>query len=328
MAGNPMQRKARNYFILGLVVAGVLMGIAVGFLAYKIYNKEDGYKAQINELNNKFEKKYYALNRDIKAMEEVKSEDLSKVQTVKGQTTAPEDYVTPDMLDIEVTDDEGEPILDRNGDPELIHPYHAFTELKAGTILGESMLYQNEIQDDLRLVEFNVFRLLSQAQNGDVVDIRLKLPSGVDLIVLPKKQITIPKVADLDVDNTVWLNLTEEEILLIDSAIVESYTVEGSYLYTTNYISAGQQEVAKTTYSPSPAVMNAMAADTNIVEAAYSAIAEKYSQGHTRRSVDEAINRDPKDDDEDKLGRIIKGMNSEIKKAQDARKDYLDSLED
>ena len=328
MAGNPMQRKARNYFILGLVIAGVIGAIGVGFLAYKIYNKDDGYQARIKELNGKFEKKYYALNRDVKSMEEIKSEDLSKITTVKGEKTFPEDFLTPDMLDVAEVDENGEEMYDKDGNQIFMHPYHAATDLKAGTILGESMLYTEEVSDDLRLVEYNVITLNSQAQSGDVIDVRLKLPSGADLIVLSKKLVKIPQVAELDAENTIWLNLTEDEIMLMSSAMVESYLVQGAYLYTTNYVSASQQEAAVGTYAPSDAVIRAMAVDTNVVETAYKAMLERYDQGHNRNLINTEIVRNTDEDDTEKLERVIEGLEEEVKKSQEARKNYLDSLEE
>ncbi len=328
MAGNPMQRKARNYFILGLVIAGVIGAIGVGFLAYKIYNKEDGYQAKIKELNGKFEKKYYALVDDVKAMEELTGDDLVMVTTVKGESTAPEDYMTPDMLEIEEVDEDGNPILDKDGNPRYVYPYHAATDLKAGTILGESMLYQQEVSDDLRLVEYNVLALNSQAQSGDVVDVRMKLPSGADLIVLSKKLIKIPQIADLDAENTVWLNLTEDEILLMSSAIVECYMIDGAYLYTTNYISANQQAASTGTYAPNQATITAMVTDTNVVETAYKAMVDRFQTGKGRELVDAEKYKDPEKDDIERQEDAAKGLEEEVKKAQQGRKKYLDSLEE
>ena len=326
MAGNPMQRKARNYFILGLVIAGVIGAIGVGFLAYKIYNQDDGYRAQIEQLNDKFETKYYALNRDVKSMEEIKSEYFDPVQTIKGESIAPEDYMDPNEFDIAEVDENGEQIVNKDGEDVYIYPYHALTDLKAGTIVGQSMLYENEVAADERLVEYSVIALFSQAQTGDVVDIRMKLPSGVDFIVLPKKLIKIPQVAELDVENTIWLNLSEEEILLMDSAIVECYMIEGAYLYTTNYISAAQQNPATQTYFPSTEVMNIMALDTNMASTAYDALLSRFNDGRNRKLVEDAINRKPMEEDEARLGRIIAGMEKEVQDKQDDRRNYLDSL--
>ena len=41
---------------------------------------------------------------------------------------------------------------------------------------------------DVRTQEYNMITLLSQLQTGDFVDIRLRLPSGQDYIVVSKKQ--------------------------------------------------------------------------------------------------------------------------------------------
>ena len=61
------------------------------------------------------------------------------------------------------------------------------------------------------------------------MDIRLQVPSGVEYIVLPQKQV-------LDISGTtIWMNLSEDELLLLNSAIVDSYMTQGSKLYAVEY---------------------------------------------------------------------------------------------
>ena len=66
--------------------------------------------------------------------------------------------------------------------------------------------------------------------------------------------------------STIWVNLTEEETLMMSNAIVEAYMMEGAILYTTKYIEPGMQVASTPTYIPSEAVINLVQSDPNIVE--------------------------------------------------------------
>ncbi len=46
------------------------------------------------------------------------------------------------------------------------------------------------------------------------------------------------------IGNTVWLNLTEDEILNMSCAIVEAFQIPGSKLYATKYTEPGMQDAA------------------------------------------------------------------------------------
>ena len=54
----------------------------------------------------------------------------------------------------------------------------------------------------------------------------------------------------LNIQNkTITLYLTEDEILMMSSAIIESYVISASNLYVIQYLEAGMQEAATPTYS-------------------------------------------------------------------------------
>ncbi len=71
-------------------------------------------------------------------------------------------------------------------------------------------------------------------------------------------------------------NLTEDEILLLNSAIVESYKMTSSELYLAKYVEPGMQEKSVYTYSPSEEVVNLIQSNPNIVATARESIANKY----------------------------------------------------
>ena len=62
---------------------------------------------------------------------------------------------------------------------------------------------------------------------------------GQDFIVAAKK------VVEKSDSTSIWLKLREDEILKMNSAIIESYSVEGAKLYAVNYTQPGIQAAAK-----------------------------------------------------------------------------------
>jgi len=91
------------------------------------------------------------------------------------------------------------------------------------------MVSDKILTQDVRTQQVTAVLLPAKLTVGEYIDIRLQVPSGVEYIVLPQKQI-------LDiVGTTIWLNLSEDELLLLNSAIVDSYMTDGSKLYAVEY---------------------------------------------------------------------------------------------
>ena len=82
MAMNPMQKKARTSFILGVVITLLLTGIVIALLLFYV-NKLN---AEISTLNAN-RKKVYVLSQDVKSGEEI-TEDMFALKAV-DQTTIP-----------------------------------------------------------------------------------------------------------------------------------------------------------------------------------------------------------------------------------------------
>jgi len=311
MSSNPMQRKIRNSFLLGILVM-LIIAILVGVLAYFLV-----IKPKKEEEESKAEQVYayaYRLSPGI-SVESGEEIDISMLESVEIPVTST--MVMTDFIDIgDLTRD----IVDEDGNVYTENKYKSKVDLTEGTILTYSMLYEDEITaDSLRYVEYNMITMDSTVEVGDYVDIRLKLPNAHDLIVIPKKQI-------INLNGQILgFNLTEEEILILNSAIVESYIMTSSQLYLTKYIEPGLQQTAIDTYSPTEEVTILIQANPNIVTSIRNEIVNKYyNSGVVRNPINNEIGKYTQ---ETKDANIAAGMQAQIEAARQAREQYLSDLE-
>ena len=163
--------------------------------------------------------------------------------------------------------------------------------------------------------------LPTQIQKGDYIDIRLSMPSGEDYIVVSKKEVEIPVVDGADSADTIWINLSEAEILAMNSAIVEAFKIEGSKLYATTYTEPGIQKAATPTYVISREVYQLIDSNPNIVDEAKSELYARYND--TQRN---AINNQLQNNLENSDETLKTKVNESITKTQDERKQYLDAM--
>lgn len=297
MAKNPMQRKARNSFILGMFVTLVVTGIIIALLVLKLININNENKEKKQEL-----KDAYVLTTDIKSGDNIKLENLKKVDVTTE--IVPNNSVT--LMQIE---------------EDTI----AKIDLKQGTILSADMITKSEEKttNDTRIQEYNMILLPSQINTDEYVDIRLRLPSGLDYIVVSKKKIELPQVLGIDSENTILLKLNESEIQTMSNAIVENYIMEGSILYVSKYIEPGLQNSSIPTYVPSIAVQEAIRENSNITVEARNALIIRFNESvNTRNNINSSLNiyNDKSKDN------IEKSVEEEVNKAMQERKKYLDAL--
>ena len=202
------------------------------------------------------------------------------------------------------------------------------------TLLTSEMLSTGDLLSaDVRTQEYNMISLFSQLESGDFIDIRLRLPSGEDYIVVSKKQVTIPTIDGVDSNNCIWLDLAENEILTLSGAIVEAYQMNGSKLYATKYVEAGMQDAAQVTYIPDDAILTQILADNNVVEKAKAALSARITETSEitgTRVVDKTIIRNPINNlknNEDAQDNLQEKVNSELSGLQEEREKYLDSMQ-
>ena len=221
MAMNPMQRKANNSFLLGMLITLLITGIIIAFLIY-----------QVSNLNNQIEEQEshkvfgYVIISPVASGAEITSDCVQGVElNIDADTST--------IYDSQTKDKDGNIVADIAGN---LFPagLKAKVDLNPGTIVTTDLTYEEEaLTADVRSQEYNVIQINSQLQTGDYIDIRLRTPDGRDLIVVSRKEVTIPQIAGVDSTNCIWLDLTEQETLMMSSAIVEAYKMNGAKLYTT-----------------------------------------------------------------------------------------------
>lgn len=231
MPSNPIQRKTRNAFLLGMLIMLVIAIIIFAILYFTMFAETlEGTKVTGETMT------VYVLAGDVKSGEEITS---SKVTIAKVSiNTVPSNYLT---------DTEG---LNNK-------KYKSKVDLQAGTILSDTLVYQEEkLANSARLMEYNMLTLPSTLKIGDYIDVRFTVPSGQNYIVLSKKQV-------MNIQNkTITLYLTEDEILMMSSAIIESYVMTASDLSVVQYLEAGMQGASTPTYSVSSEVYQLIQANS------------------------------------------------------------------
>lgn len=309
MAMNPMQRKANNSFLLGILITLLITGIIIGFLILQV--------SKLNkELKTEEAKKVkaYVIADTIKSGETITEDKLQFVETTLGTVDTSNIVTSLETQDVE------DPAT---GEIETVYTQKAKVDLNPGTVLTKDLLYEGKaISSDMRRQEYNVILPQSQLTTGDYIDVRLRTPDGRDLIVVSYKEVTIPSILDIETGNCIWMNLTEEETLMLSCAIVETYKMNGAKLYTSKYIEPGIQEAATPTYQPNAETITLINKDPNIVQQAKNELIERYNTNKDtiRPGIDSAVNN------EDAQDNVVDKTEEEITSLKEEREAYIDSL--
>lgn len=142
--------------------------------------------------------------------------------------------------------------------------------VKSNTVLSPEMIDKGElVADDLRKHAYHFIEMTEALSRGDYVDIRIQFPNGADYIVLSKKRVLDCSVYDevAQTDNTLWIEVSEEEILFLSSAVVDAYFNEQAKIYAIQYVSK-DQEKAIVTYPENDIVHALIGEDPNVVNKA------------------------------------------------------------
>lgn len=303
MVANPMQRKARNSFLLGMTITLIVCIIIAVVVYVMLSGKEKKKEAEEGALTYA-----YRLKTNIKSGEEI---TLDKVEAVLVTEKAVPAGAFASKT--KVKDSKGKETWTNKAFPG---GYKSKVDLNAGTILSNNLVYEGEeLANDLRYVEYNMLVLPTTIYEGDYIDIRLTLPNGQDLIVVSKKEVKSI------LGNTIGLELTEGEILMMESAIVEAYIMTASKLYAIQYIEPGMQEAAAKTYTPTEAVQGLIQRNPNIANEAKTELQSRFNADiRTWTNADKgSYAATSKDNLED-------GIEKQIKDAKAAREAYLAGL--
>ncbi len=168
MAVNPMQRRARNSFLIGFLVALIIMALVVVFLLTRIKALNEEKEALINERSEAI-----VCTTDLDSGAVVTFEDNFTQKTVITDVPRSEMVSIDDFLDETEDGSEEKEITMKISVP-------------SGTIVTKDMIQDSTdlLSDTQRIQEYNMILLPSQLKNGDYEDIRLSLPKGQDYIVI------------------------------------------------------------------------------------------------------------------------------------------------
>ncbi len=364
MATNPMQRKSRISFLLGMLLMLIIAALVIAFLYMKIRSQQEDI-----EKYKKSTTKVCVLKKDVKSGEIILPEMFEKRDVSNAAIPSNATVDVGNMIEnTKIIDtqgrsinipttgknyyyyvfegQDGDAILYKDGEKEpattLVAGDKAFymdknnqkvyievakvdfviakIDMKANTVITKSAIAPSDevVTNDLRKEEYNVISLPVDLEPEEYIDVRFMLPNGQNYIVTSKKKVSIPIVNGQYVADTIQLNLTEEEILLLSCAIIENYQIDGSKLYATRYTEAGSQSAATVTYYPNRSVQTLLDNDPNMVRKAINGIIQK------RQTIRDAIDKSVSDDG--KSENISTKSETSITSTLEQRKNYLQGL--
>ena len=294
MAVNPMQKKARNSFLLGMIITLIVCAIRGVILYIAVIGPENKASKEKGTAT-----KAYALNRDVKSGQEITADMLSPINTYSN--LIPQNYIDSTIL---TSVESGKKVV-------------AKVDLYKNTILTASTVTteENTVTKDVRTMEYNMLTLPINLTIGDYVDIRITFPDGQDFIVIAKKEIKNIQ------GNTVTFDMSEADIVMLNSAIVESYIMKASNIYIAKYVEPGMQEKAANTYVPTAEVIRLIETDSNIVSTAKNELTSRFD-ANIRNQMNSTVNQYS----EQGLTNVEEGIQKQIEDAKKAREEYLSSL--
>ena len=290
MGSNPVQKQRRNFLLIGLVIGLIAGLIACGILYWYLTSKIDEKDSEVENL-----KQVAVLNKNVKSGDLITSADLSS--QIVNANAVPVDAIG-----------------------NVSGTAVAKIDLSSGTIISKSMLTTSDskITKDLRQQEYNMIILPTQLSAGDYIDVRLQLPDGGDYIVISKKYVQKANTT------TIWINMTEEELLIMGNAIIEYYIMTGSKLYATKYTDPGTQEAAIPTYVPNATVVDIINSELNgnisvLTEERYSEKLKSLRNSRIKSTLS-------KYDEGTQLSNIEGKIQEEIKSLKESRQAYFGNL--
>ena len=363
MVSNPMQRKARNSFLLGMLVMLLISGVVIALLFMQLMNK---IKAEQEEL--KASVSAYVLTQDVKSGQVITT-DMLKKQTV-NKTLVPSNatsdisiienyalqdkegnsivtktktvdnktvsalYITKDNKEYEVQQEEETEnyYIEKNGNKEYLElntvPLIAKVNMNKNTLITTDLITKSDnlVQDDVRKQEYNMLVLPTNLSTGDYIDVRVMFPNGQDFIVVSKKEVEIPQIDNVDSEDTIWINLSEDEILHMSCAIVDVAQVKGAKIYATKYTEAGMQTAATPTFPVNESTSKLLLSNPNILDKSMTEIRNRYNAINSAEIRNNYINSEITKQGEDAKDNLEEYMEESITNSKNSRKEYLESL--
>ena len=359
MAINPIERRTRNSLITGLLIGGVI-AIIVGAISFMQITKLNGEikkeKGKIKQVyvaardikaNNEVKPEDLIMEGVVTSLQTDKIVTPDSLTATAGGSVASllerqgdklvanagkkefASTITPggDSSSSSSTNSSSSSSLNSNSsssESKADKIIIATIDIPKGTIITEKMLTlkseaatdSNNMNSTYRIVEYSMIMLPTELQKGDTIDIRISYPNGQDFVVAAKK------VVERTDSTSIWLKLKEDELLKMNSAIIESYSVEGAKLYAVNYTQPGIQAAANANYPVSDKVYQLLTYDPNIVEA----IQQQYKNAVNnylvvRKPINEILQSTQQ---EELRSRISSAVQKEIRERTERRQTFIE----
>ena len=361
MAINPIERRTRNSLITGLLIGGVIaiIVVAISFMQITKLNgeikKEKGKIKQVYvaardiKANNEVKPEDLTMEGVVTSLQTDKIVTPDSLTATSGGSVASllekqgdklvanagkkefASTITPggDSSSSSSTNSSSSSSSSLNsnsssGESKADKIIIATIDIPKGTIITEKMLTlkseaatdSNNMNSTYRIVEYSMIMLPTELQKGDTIDIRISYPNGQDFVVAAKK------VVEKTDSTSIWLKLKEDELLKMNSAIIESYSVEGAKLYAVNYTQPGIQAAANANYPVSDKVYQLLTYDPNIVEA----IQQQYKNAVNnylvvRKPINEILQSTQQ---EELRSRISSAVQKEIRERTEKRQTFIE----
>lgn len=264
MSKGTRKGKSTALTIVAIIIILACAGACVWFFFHMRDQMKGSYETQIQELNLKIMSKtrtVYVAKEYLHAGHMIERDDFD----LKEVLTDAADYVTED--------DFGKTLL---------------VNIDAGTEMKKAFVSGEVVDTELREVEYDCIEVTSNINTSDYVDVRILFPDGSDYIIMSKKQVKALNETKLVCD--LWV--TEEELLLMDSAMVDAYLyrsiderVLDAKIYCTKYILPTVQDPSESNYTPSEMTAALIQDNPNIVN-----VASKYLASELRQKKQVELN--------------------------------------
>lgn len=196
------------------------------------------------------------------------------------------------------------------------------TPITADVVMGEDINDKDALYHTVRSYDVVVNLWPIGLQIGDYVDMRIMMPRGEEYIVLSHMRVNGIS------DATVKFNMTEAQINLYQSALVDYYlnSSQGVIIYFTKYIEPGVQKPALITYKVSDDIMEAMKKNGNLYATAWASVYD----ATVRNAIDTDLVPTEKEENMDNdaiTGMISGGRGTWVGSVQGGENTYTETAE-
>lgn len=231
--------------ILSIIIPLVLV-VVLAISGFIVFKKIDAYKSEVEyrdgviaALNGKIDTigaltTCYELNYDVKSGTVVEEADLSQVEMPEKSAVG---YV-------------------QNINDVLGKRY--VTNIGAGTVLHDSLVYENDLTGDLRYLDVVFDEIPIGLEPGDYVDVRISFGIGQDFLAMSRKEV-------IQINSkVVKLVVNEKDVHTYESMNADKGEYASVRIYGTQYIQAGTQKEITNYYPIRMDALTQVVQDPNI----------------------------------------------------------------